>query len=83
MRLARALLFNHPMKDQTTDSALERNPDEWKTGDEPMTDAQRSYLETDSGQKPANSSTNYFRKADASKRIDELRQRSPRLTGTE
>jgi Protein of unknown function (DUF3072) len=21
-------------------------PDEWKTGDEPMTDAQRSYLET-------------------------------------
>ena len=44
--LARALLFNHPMKDQTTDSALERNPDEWKTGDEPMTDAQRSYLET-------------------------------------
>src|SRR6476661_1849351 len=25
---------------------LQRDPDEWETGDEPMTDAQRSYLET-------------------------------------
>jgi len=23
---------------------LQRDPDEWKTGDEPMTDAQRAYL---------------------------------------
>jgi hypothetical protein len=39
-----------PMKNQSTDDtaqpALQRDPDEWKTGDEPMTDAQRSYLET-------------------------------------
>jgi Protein of unknown function (DUF3072) len=38
------------MKNQRTDdtaqSALQRDPDEWKTGDEPMTDAQRFYLET-------------------------------------
>ena len=38
------------MKNRTTDDtvqpALQRDPDEWKTGDEPMTDAQRSYLET-------------------------------------
>jgi hypothetical protein len=38
------------MKKQTpTDNAepgLQRDPDEWKTGDEPMTAAQRSYLET-------------------------------------
>ena len=70
------------MKDQTTDSALQRNPDEWKTGDEPMTDAQRSYLETlcrETGEQFNES----LSKADASKRIDELRQRSPRLTGTE
>ena len=39
-----------PMKNQSADDtaqpALQRDPDEWKTGDEPMTDAQRSYLET-------------------------------------
>ena len=39
-----------PMKNQSTDDtaqpALQRDPDEWKTGEEPMTDAQRSYLET-------------------------------------
>ena len=34
---------------QRTESAsapLERDPRDWKTGDEPMTAAQRSYLET-------------------------------------
>ena len=33
--------------------ALQKDPDDWKTGDEPMTAAQRSYLETlarDSGE---------------------------------
>lgn len=39
-----------PMKNHRTDDtaqpALQRDPDEWKTGAEPMTDAQRSYLET-------------------------------------
>ena len=30
----------------TEQSPLQLDPDEWKTGDEPMTDAQRSYLET-------------------------------------
>jgi hypothetical protein len=58
--------------------ALQRDPDEWKTGDEPMTDAQASYLRTlsdDVGEEfdPTMS------KADASRRIDELQQRSPRL----
>ena len=31
-------------------SNLEKNPDEWKTGDEPMTGAQASYLKTLSDQ---------------------------------
>ncbi len=50
--VAVALLLRsiRPMKNQSTDDtaqpALQRDPDEWKTGDEPMTDAQRSYLET-------------------------------------
>jgi hypothetical protein len=59
---------------------LQLDPDEWKTGDEPMTAAQRSYLETlcrDTGE-PFDESLS---KADASKRIDELRDRSPRLAG--
>ena len=66
--------------DDTTEAPLQRNPDEWKTGDEPMTYAQRSYLETlcrETGEKFDDS----LSKADASKRIDELRERSPRLAG--
>jgi len=60
---------------------LQRDPDEWKTGDEPMTDAQRSYLET-LCRETGESFDETLSKAEASKRIDELRQRSPRL-GTE
>ena len=70
------------MKKQATESserpALQRDPDEWKTGGEPMTDAQRSYLETlcrETGEEFDET----LSKADASKRIDELRERSPRL----
>jgi hypothetical protein len=67
------------MKNQNTaQQGPQRDPDDWKTGDEPMTDAQRSYLETlcqDTGEEFDES----LSKAEASKRIDELRQRSPRL----
>lgn len=67
------------MKDQQNNaSALQIDPDEWKTGDEPMTAAQRSYLETlcrDTGETFDENLT----KAEASKRIDALRQRSPRI----
>jgi hypothetical protein len=50
---------------------LEKDPDAWVTGDEPMTAAQASYLETlaqEAGQELDTSLT----KAEASKRIDEL-----------
>lgn len=60
--------------------ALQRDPDDWATGDEPMTDAQRSYLATlaaESGEAVDEQLT----KAEASKKIDELRARSPRLGG--
>lgn len=63
---------------ETDQPPLQRDPDEWKTGDEPMTDAQRSYLETlcrETGEEFDETLT----KADASKKIDELRERSPRL----
>lgn len=58
----------------------QKNADDWKTGDEPMTAAQRSYFETpcqDTGESFDESLT----KAEASKRIDELRSRSSRVRG--
>jgi hypothetical protein len=80
--VARGLLSVRLMKNSRTNDtdgpALQRDPDEWKTGDEPMTDAQRSYLETlcrETGEQFDET----LSKADASKRIDELRDRSPRL----
>jgi hypothetical protein len=63
-----------------TNQPLQKDPDDWKTGDEPMTPAQRSYLETlaqDTGETVEETLT----KAEASKRIDELRERSPRVSG--
>jgi hypothetical protein len=72
-----------PMPKQTpTDNAepgLQRDPDEWKTGDEPRTAAQRSYLET-LCRETGDAFDDRLTKAEASKRIDELQERSPRLT---
>jgi hypothetical protein len=52
-------------------SNLEKDPQEWTTGDEPMTGAQSSYLKTlsDEAGEPMDESLS---KADASRRIDEL-----------
>jgi hypothetical protein len=72
------LLFLRSMDKPHDDRALQKEPEEWKTGEEPMTPAQRSYLETlarDTGE----SFNEELTKAEASKRIDELRERSPRL----
>ena len=63
-----------------TQPGLQRDPDEWKTGDEPMTAAQRSYLETLCHDTDETFDEN-LTKAEASKLIDELRERSPRLAG--
>jgi hypothetical protein len=63
------------------DSNTVKNPDEWKTGDEPMTGAQRSYLKTLSDEAKAPFEEN-LTKAEASKRIDELRQQSDRVAGS-
>ena len=56
-----------------------KDPDEWTTGDEPMTGAQQSYLETlatEAGEQVPDDLT----KADASKKIDELQEKSDRLS---
>ena len=62
------------MQDQ---SNTVKDPDEWKTGDEPMTGAQRSYLQTlsDEAKEPLDEN---LTKAEASKRIDELQQKTGR-----
>jgi hypothetical protein len=55
-------------------SNLEKDPSDWTTGDDPMTDAQASYLKTLSEQahKPEQFSDD-LNKAEASERIDALR----------
>ena len=58
-------------------SNMVKDPQEWTTGDEPMTGAQRSYLKTlsdEAGEEFDESLT----KAEASKRIDELQQKTGR-----
>lgn len=73
---------------QTFDSAAQqdesntvKSPEDWKTGDEPMTGAQRSYLRTLSDEAKVEYDE-HLTKAEASKRIDELKQQSGRLTGS-
>lgn len=58
-------------------SNLEKDPDDWTTGDEPMTGAQASYLKTLSDQAGEPFATD-LTKADASKRIDELQDATGR-----
>ena len=58
---------------------IDKDPDEWATGGEPMTGAQASYLKTLSEE--AHDPDAYdpeLSKAEASKRIDELKQRTGR-----
>ena len=58
-------------------SNLEKDPAEWKTGDEPMTGAQASYLRTLSDQ-ASEAFDETLTKAEASRRIDELQERTGR-----
>lgn len=58
-------------------SNTEKDPDEWTTGEESMTGAQRSYLHTlaeEAGEEISDDLT----KAEASKKIDELQERTGR-----
>ncbi len=65
----------HPKVDPGPHSNLEKDPEDWTTGDDPMTDAQASYLKTLSEQagKPETFAED-LSKAEASKRIDALRE---------
>jgi Protein of unknown function (DUF3072) len=63
--------------DQNVQPTPEKDPDDWTTGDEPMTGPQASYLETlarEAGEEIDQGLT----KAEASKRIDDLQDRTGR-----
>jgi hypothetical protein len=70
------------MTDKKTQESAEesntiKNPDDWTTGDEPMTGAQRSYLKTLSEEAKVEFDES-LSKAEASKRIDELQKQTGR-----
>ncbi len=56
---------------------VQKDPEQWVTGDESMTDAQASYLKT-LAQEAGEQFDETLTKAEASKRIDELQARTGR-----
>jgi hypothetical protein len=75
----------NPKIDPVPNSNTEKEPDDWVSGDDPMTGAQASYLKTlseECGEPDAFASD--LTKAEASKRIDALKsKRSRRATGAQ
>ncbi len=66
----------NPKQDPAPGSNTEKDPEDWVSGDEPMTGAQASYLKTLSEEAHVEFDEN-LSKAEASRRIDELQH----LTG--
>ncbi|RWX76706.1 DUF3072 domain-containing protein [Neorhizobium lilium] len=67
---------HNPKTDPDPASNTEKDPDDWVTGDEPMTGAQGSYLKTLSEQAhEPEAFAEDLSKAEASKRIDALRSK--------
>jgi hypothetical protein len=66
-------------QEQADQSNMQKDPDDWTTGDEPMTGAQKSYLKTlcEEAKEPFDEN---LTKAEASKRIDELQHVTGRGT---
>jgi hypothetical protein len=62
---------------QVVGSNVEKDPNDWVTGDEPMTGAQMSYLKTLS-EEAGEPFDEKLSKADASRRIDELQAKTGR-----
>lgn len=70
-------------QDQTNnrESTPFRDPEHWKTGDEPMTAAQRSYLQTlatEAGEEF--DEDEHLTKAEAALRIEDLQKRTGRVS---
>jgi len=70
-------LFTEAQNNEIKGSNRIKDPEDWKTGDEPMTGAQQSYLHTlsdEAGEEVDETLT----KAEASLKIDELQQKTGR-----
>jgi len=67
----------NPKKIDTPTGNLQKDPDDWVTGDEPMTAAQASYLKTLS-EEAGEAFEGGLTKAEASKRIEALQQQTGR-----
>jgi hypothetical protein len=70
-------LEENPKKTDQPSGNLRKDPDDWVTGEEPMTAAQASYLKTlsEEAHEPFESE---LTKAEASKRIEALQQKTGR-----
>jgi hypothetical protein len=75
-RIKVAQQSNDDPKQHPTGNAV-KDPDNWVTGDEPMTGAQASYLQTLS-EEAGEEFDPELTKADASKKIDELQEETGR-----
>jgi Protein of unknown function (DUF3072) len=72
-------MSSNPKIDPPPASNTEKDPDQWVSGNEPMTGAQASYLKTLSEQvEDAEAFDPSLTKAEASKRIDALKSRLER-----
>jgi hypothetical protein len=67
---------NRPQDEPETSNTI-KDPDDWKTGEEPMTGAQSSYLHTLASE-AGEEVDEHLSKAEASKRIDELQEKTGR-----
>lgn len=70
-------MADNPKTNPDPNSNLQKDPDDWVTGDEPMTGAQASYLKTLS-EEAGEEMDDRLTKAEASKRIEELQQKTGR-----
>lgn len=71
--------LHNPKLDENPGSNTEKDPDNWVSGDEPMTGAQASYLATLSEEAGEELPAEDMTKAEASKRIDALRTQLGRV----
>jgi hypothetical protein len=65
--------------DQAPNGSPEKDPDDWVTGDEPLTGPQASYLHT-LAREASVEIDDHLTKADASKKIEELQEKTGRGT---
>jgi hypothetical protein len=67
--------LHNPKLEPHPSSNTEKDPDDWVSGDEPMTGAQASYLTTLAEEAKASPPRDDLTKAEASKEIDALKSR--------